>query len=292
MLCAEICFAQTKDKKPDSRPGPTRLLKLSGFLQHLQWSPDGKKFLFTRVNYGGKMGLWTVNIDGTELTQLLPKAPNPQFDGCWSRDSKRILFVYDILQGTDGKLQLDLMNADGSGQKNLLPHKTAFEESPRYSSNGEKIAWTSTRNKNQDIWIMNADGSAMKALTTDPAIDHSPTWAPDSKRIAFVSARAGNLDIWVMNADGSEQKRLTDHPRIDTWPVWSPDGKKIAFTSNRDGNYEIYLMNPDGTGQQNLSQHPGSDHWAAWSPDARKLAWISNRDGEYAIYVQEVSSGK
>src|SRR5690348_3095053 len=59
VLCGESCFAQSKDKNPDPRPGPTRLVKLSGFLQHLQWSPDGKKFLFTRVNYGGKMGLWT-----------------------------------------------------------------------------------------------------------------------------------------------------------------------------------------------------------------------------------------
>src|SRR5437868_6157106 len=73
---------------------PTRLVKLSGFIQHLQWSPDGKKFLFTRVNYGGKMGIWTVNIDGTELNQLLPKATMPQFDGHWAPDSKRIVFVY------------------------------------------------------------------------------------------------------------------------------------------------------------------------------------------------------
>ena len=142
---------------------PTRVLKVPGFIQHLQWSPDGKKFLFTRVNYGGKMDLWTVNVDGSDLTQLLPKAPVPQFDGAWSPDSKRILFVYDILQGTDGKLQLDTMNADGSGQKNLLPHKNFFEESPRYSPDGKKIAWTSTRNKNQDIWIMDADGTNPKA---------------------------------------------------------------------------------------------------------------------------------
>src|SRR5271170_4051853 len=75
----------------------TRLVKISGFIQHLQWSPDGKKFLFTRGNFGGKLGLWTVNIDGAELTQLLPKAPMPQLDGAWSRDSKRIIFIYDIL---------------------------------------------------------------------------------------------------------------------------------------------------------------------------------------------------
>ena len=55
---------------------PTRLMKLSGFVQHLQWSPDGKKFPFTRGNFGGKMGLWTVHIDGTELTSLLLHQPD------------------------------------------------------------------------------------------------------------------------------------------------------------------------------------------------------------------------
>src|SRR5437667_12701662 len=96
-------------------PVPVRVSKIGDFIQLLQWSPDGKKFLFTRI-HAGKMGLWTVNVDGSELTQLLPKANTPHFDGHWSPDSKRIVFVYDILQGTDGKLQIDVMNADGAGQ--------------------------------------------------------------------------------------------------------------------------------------------------------------------------------
>src|SRR5947208_12150066 len=90
-LCVENCSTLAQPA-PDSAK-PIRLVKISGFIQHLQWSPDGKKFLFTRGNFGGKMGLWTVNADGEELTQLLPKAPVPQFDGHWSPDSKRILFV-------------------------------------------------------------------------------------------------------------------------------------------------------------------------------------------------------
>ncbi|MSU79902.1 MAG: hypothetical protein EXS16_17660 [Gemmataceae bacterium] len=285
-IVALLAFAGGTDGQPIA-PKAQRLLKLPGFMQHLQWSPDGKKFLFTRI-HAGTMGLWTMNIDGSELTQLLPKANTPHFDGHWSPDSKHIIFVYDILQGTDGKLQLDIMNADGSGQKNLLPHKGTFEESPRFSRDGTKLLWTSTRNKNQDIWLMDADGKNQKALTTDLAIGNSPTWSPDGKRIAFTSVRAGNLDIWVMNADGSEQKRLTDHPRMDYWPSWSPDGKTIAFTTNRDGNYEIYLMNSDGTNQRNVTTHPSNDNWATWSPDSRRLAWITNRDGDYAIYVAEV----
>ena len=160
---------------------PTRLVKPGGFIQHLTWSPDGKKFLFTRI-HAGKMGLWTVNIDGSELTQLLPKANTPHFDGAWSPDSKRIIFVYDILQGTDGKLQLDVMNADGSGQKNLVPHKNFFEESPRYSPDGEKIIWTSTRKK-PDI-DHEYDGKNMKAATTDRR-STMPDMVARRKLIAF-----------------------------------------------------------------------------------------------------------
>src|ERR1022692_5214545 len=95
-LCGENHFSAAQ---PGQKGKPTRVAKITGFIQHLQWSPDGKKFLFTRSNFGGKMGLWTINADGAELTQLLPKANTPHFDGSWSPDSKRILFVYDILQG-------------------------------------------------------------------------------------------------------------------------------------------------------------------------------------------------
>src|ERR1700732_2114931 len=92
---------------------PVRVTRQGDFIQHLQWSPDGKKFLFTRI-HAGKMGLWTMNEDGTDLKPLLAKAAPPHFDGHWSPDGKQIVFVQDILQGTDGKLQLDVVNSDGS----------------------------------------------------------------------------------------------------------------------------------------------------------------------------------
>src|SRR5438876_12165163 len=84
---------------------PLRLTKDRDFKQHLAWSPDGKKFLFTRL-HAGKMGIWTMNADGGDVKALLEKDTMPHFDGCWSADSKRVIFVYDILQGTDGKLQI------------------------------------------------------------------------------------------------------------------------------------------------------------------------------------------
>ena len=61
---------------------PQRLAKFRDFIQHLQWSPDGKRFLFTRI-HAGKMGLWTINADGSDAKAIMPKEPNPQFDGHW-----------------------------------------------------------------------------------------------------------------------------------------------------------------------------------------------------------------
>jgi TolB protein len=265
---------------------PVRVAKFRDFIQHLSWSPDGKKFLITRI-HAGKMGLWTMNVDGSDVKALMPKEPMPHFDGHWSPDSQRLVFVYDQLQGTDGKLQIDLIDADGSNRKNLLPHK-AFEEAPRWSPDGKQIALASTRDKNQDIWICDGDGKNLKRLTSDLGPDNSPSWAPDGKQIAFASGRSGNFDIWLMNADGSGQRNLTNHPKLDYWPVWSPDGKRLAFTSNRDGNYEIYLANADGAGLRNISNHGAVDNFATWSPDGRRLAFITNRAGTYDVVIVDV----
>src|SRR3954466_6833083 len=100
-----------------------RLPHHGSFKQHLHFSPDGKRLLFTRI-HKGKMGLWTVNADGGDLRPLLVPDPNtPHFDGHFSPDGKRVVFVLDILQGTDGKLQINTCDADGKNSKTLIPHK-------------------------------------------------------------------------------------------------------------------------------------------------------------------------
>jgi TolB protein len=133
-----------------------RIGKIGGFIQHLSWAPDGSRFLFTRI-HKGKMGLWTMKADGSDLKPLLPHETMPHFDGHWSADSKKIIFVYDRLQGTDGKLQIDVMNADGSEHKNLIP-QNAFEAAPRWSPDGKSLGWASTRYKNQQIFIAETVG--------------------------------------------------------------------------------------------------------------------------------------
>src|SRR5437763_1434865 len=120
-----------------------------------------------------------------------------------------------------------------------------FLQNLSWSPDGKQIAFASARTGNFDIWVMNADGSDQRRLTTNPTMDCWPAWSPDGKRIAFTSNRDGNYEIYVMNADGTGQRNLTAHPAQDNYATWSPDGKRIAFISTRDGGHDIYVMDVD-----------------------------------------------
>lgn len=151
-----------------------------------------------------------------------------------------------------------------------------------------KIAYISSPDGDQEIYVMNADGSNQTRLTFNPAADSGPAWSPDGLKIAFTSNRDGNEEIYVMNADGSGQTRLTQNAADDFSPAWSPDGQMIAFTSSRDGKGEIYVMNADGSNATNLTHHPAYDAEPAWSPDGTKIAFHSNRTPDNDIYVMNV----
>ena len=159
--------------------------------------------------------------------------------------------------------------------------------SPKWSPDGERIAFHSRRDRRWGVYIANADGSDVTRLSTGGSFTGSPSWSPDGQRIAFVSDRAGNYEIFSMNADGSDLVRLTDSRYADDGaPAWSPDGQRIVFrsaTSNEDWN--IYTMNADGTGVVQLTFGSVWDDFPDWSPDGERIAFRSDRSGTHQIYL-------
>ena len=154
------------------------------------------------------------------------------------------------------------------------------------------IAFYGNRTGDNEIYVMNEDGSGQVDLTNNPANDTHPVWSPDHTRIAFSSDRDGNWEIYVMNADGSGLLNLTQNPALDDYPSWSPDGKQIAFDSNRSsGNqyhYDLFFMNADGSEQTKLTSEGKDilvDGTIAWSPDGTRIAVLENYGGEHAIIL-------
>jgi Tol biopolymer transport system component len=120
---------------------------------------------------------------------------------------------------------------------------------------------------------MNADGSAITRLTTDPDEDFDPSWSPDGTQIAFRTHRDGDEEVYVMNADGTEQRNLSNASGGDYSPAWSPDGEWIAFMSDRDGRPNIWLIRPDGSDVRQVTNLPGISEYPSWSPDSRRIAF-------------------
>ena len=149
----------------------------------------------------------------------------------------------------------------------------------------KKIAFSSNRDGNPEIYTMKLDGSEVTRLTNNSVYDGEPAWSPDGARIAFTSARDGNSDIYVMNADGSEQTQLTHAAVNDGDANWSPDGTRIAFASVDAENSDIFIINLDGSGVTQLTISPAFDGGPAWSPDGGQIAFGSERDGNCLLYT-------
>ena len=159
-----------------------------------------------------------------------------------------------------------------------------------FASPHAKIAFSSVRVENSDIYVMDSDGDNMVRLTVDSARDYDPSWSPDGERIAFVSNRNRGMEqIFVMDSDGGNPMRLTNDSTHQE-PAWSPNGDKIAYVRNRGGR-QIWIMDADGGNQTQLTE-VGKNRNPAWSPDGAQIAFVSYARGANGIYAMDENGNK
>ena len=185
-----------------------------------------------------------------------------------------------------GRILKIMKRVSRAGGESLFEKRVALSEavSPLKVAAG-KIAFVSDRDGNDEIYLMNADGSNAVNLTNHPANDRHPSWSPDGKSIAFASERHDNsFDIYLLEIETGRLSRLTTQGS-NTGPAWSPSGRRIAFVSDRFGDKDVMVMNADGSRQIQLTIDVHSDDQPTWSPDSGSIAYVSDIGGQQDIYV-------
>ena len=227
----------------------------------------------------------TAAILAVAVSLAVPGSATSSFPGA----NGRIAWTTFSSPTTIGR-EIAAMDADGS-HRVPLTSDGAGNEQPAISPDGERIAFTSHRDGDTEIYVIDADGGNPVNLTNNAAFsDHSPQFSPDGQRIVFARGTGGIYTLYLMNADGSDQTPLPSGSDAGD-PTFSPDGETIAYTKTAGGGYtDIYAIDADGMGSSptNLTNTPGVGEYAPdFSPDGRRIALTSNRDGSEDIFVMD-----
>jgi len=135
-----------------------------------------------------------------------------------------------------------------------------------------KIAFTTNRDGNKEIYVMDADGSNLQNISQHPAMEYGASWSPTFRYIATYSNRNFNPEIYLLDLEKDSAIRLTNDGSDDVLPAISPDGKRIAFMSDRNQKSRcVFLMKLDGSEVQALTNNDVYEESPSWSPDGTSL---------------------
>jgi TolB protein len=170
------------------------------------------------------------------------------------------------------------------------------------SPDGKRIVFTSRRNGDLDLYLMNVDGSGLVQLTDQLGYDGGAFFSPDSQRLVYRAFHPKTeaertrylehlerdeieplaLQIVVMDLASGDKRQITDNGAANFAPYWHPDGKRILYSSNQDGggrNFDLWMIRDDGSGNERVTFCPSFDGFPMFSPDGSRLIFASNRAG-------------
>jgi TolB protein len=244
--------------------------------------PNGKRVLYSSTHLADKQcpprpdfsqgyvwavypgfDIFSAKPDGSDLKQLT-NTPGYDAEATITLDGRKIVFT----SMRDGDLDIYTMDANGRNLRRLT-NELGYDGGPFWSYDGKQIVYRAHHPKTDrekadytrllkqnlirptvlELWVMNADGSNKRQVTSNGKANFGPYFFPDGKRIIFASnlddARGRNFDLYKINVDGTGLERITFSDTFDGFPMFSPDGTKLVFASNRNaaksGDTNIFI---------------------------------------------------
>lgn len=212
------------------------------------WKPDRSQGYVWPLH--GEMDIWRAGADGSNASILFASS-GYDAEGTICRRDGRIVFT----SSRDGDLDLFVMERDGSGVRRLT-NTVGYDGGAFFSPDCSKIVWRASRPEGEEllsyrallskslvrptrleIFVMNADGSDARQVTSLGVASFAPYMHADNEHILFASnvgdPRGRNFDLYLIKADGTKMERVTTNPTFDGFPMWTHDGKRLVFASNR-----------------------------------------------------------
>jgi len=244
------------------------------------------KIFFVSSRTGTKE-IWSMDYDGQnqhQITHLGSISMSPHI----SPDGSRVAFQSLERNGWAIRmysLELSRMVSFPAGVS------SGTNQSPAWTSDGTRIAFSSSRSGDPEIWVAEASGGNLHKLTAFRGPDVSPTWNPRTNaQLAWVSGRTGLPQIYMMDQDGANIQRLTDGGYAIS-PSWAPNGAMLTFSWNRKygpgapGGQDIYVMDIASKRWLQLTHDAGSNDFPFWAPDGRHIVFERQIGGHTQIWT-------
>jgi eukaryotic-like serine/threonine-protein kinase len=266
------------------------------------WSPDGATILFARGREAGRrhepgdvfgqdrdMDVWSLDLATGREHLLIQGACNP----AWSPDGSRI--AVDAAWAGPDRIWIVDRKGRNPRQASTDTSEAVAHLRPRWSPDGELIAYHNMERTKFDIRVLHVDTGRFTSITSDTVLDVHPSWSASGRHLYFSSYRSGGINIWriPVGADGSPAgalEQITTGAGQDVEAALSPDGSRMAFATLRQ-NADIWrlpvdpkLGSPTGPPEKVLAT-TREESRGAWSPDGSRIAFNSDRAGDMNIWL-------
>ncbi|MEW5915489.1 MAG: protein kinase [Gemmatimonadota bacterium] len=258
--------------------------------EYPSWLPNNRELV-----YSARSSLWRLDINGGEPARLPfvgEYGVMPVVSAARPGRPSQLVYVRSFEDGNIWRIDIPEIGgaADSIGAPSIT--STRLEDMPQLSPDGRRVAFTSDRTGDWEIWVSDLDGSNAVALTSMKAVASGyPHWSPNGDEIVFHSNLEGQWDVYAISSSGGAARRLTDHPATDDFPSYSRDGKWIYFSSNRTSSHEQTLWKVAVAGGEAVQVTTTPAYAALESPDGASIYYVETLDRPSALRRMPVTGG-